>query len=72
MHQIKLFADLESNLAAMEAKINDWLQKSGARVVNIFGNIAPQTATLESKSTALAERKFSSSDVFIAVVYEQT
>jgi hypothetical protein len=70
VHQIKLFADLESNLAALEARVNDWLRTSGAKVVNIFGNIAPQTVTVESKTTALAERKFSSSDVFLVVVYE--
>ena len=70
MHQIKLFVDLESNVVALETRINDWLRKSEAKVVNIFGNIAPQTTTSEAKTTALAERKFSSSDLFIAVAYE--
>ncbi len=70
MHQIKLFVDLESNAQAMEDRINDWLKESGAKVINIVGNVAPQTVTAESKGTALAERKFSSSDLFGAVVYE--
>ena len=70
MHQIKLFLDMESNSAGLEDKVNDWLKTSGAKVVNIFGNIAPQTVTTESKTTALAERKFSSSDLLLVVVYE--
>ena len=70
MHQIKLFVDIESNVDAMETRINTWLRESGAEVIKIFGNIAAQTVTPESKTTALAERKFSSSDLFISVVYD--
>ncbi len=70
MHQIKLFVDIESNVQAMEEKINHWLNQSGAKVVNIFGNIAPQTVTTETKGSSLGERKFSSSDLLVAIVYE--
>ncbi len=70
MQQIKLFVDIESNLETLESKVNAWLKESGAKVVNIFGNIAPQTATPESKLKSLGDRAFASSDVFIAVVYE--
>ena len=70
MHQVKIFIGLESNVEALEEKINVWLKESGAKVVNMFGNIAPQTVTAASKGTMLAERKFSSSDVFIALLYE--
>ena len=72
MQQIKLFVDIESNIESMEERINRWLTESNARIVNVFGNIAPQTVTPEAKSSALGERKFSSSDVFVAIVYEQS
>jgi len=70
VHQVKLFVGLESSVAELEEIINAWLKESGVRVVNLIGNIAPQTVTRESKGSALAERKFSSSDLFLAVVYE--
>ena len=70
MHQVKIFVDIESNVEAMEAKINGWLKESGVKVINIFGNIAPQTVTSEARGSSLAERKFSSSDLLITVLYE--
>ena len=70
VHQVKIFISLESNVEGLEKKINAWLKESGAKVINMFGNIAPQTVTTASKGTMLAERKFSSSDVFITVLYE--
>lgn len=70
MHQIRVFTDIESNMEALEGRVNAWLRESGAKVINIFGNIAPQTVTSGSQGTALAERKFSSSDVFMVVVYD--
>lgn len=69
MHQIKLFVDIESNVAAMEGRVNDWLRESNANVVKVFGNIAPQTVTPDAKGSGVAGRKFSSSDVFVAIVY---
>jgi len=70
VHQIKLFVDVESNLEAMEQKINQWLAGSGAKVVSVFGNIAPQTVTPDTKGSSLGVRRFSSSDVLIAIVYQ--
>ncbi len=72
MHQIKLFVDIESNVESMEDRINNWLAESNARVLNVIGNIAPQTITADAKGTALGDRKFSSSDMFVAVVYEKS
>ncbi len=70
MHQIKLFVDIESNVESLEDRINQWLKESGAKVVNVFGNIAPQTVTKDQSGTSLGERRFSSSDMFVAIVYE--
>ena len=70
MQQIKLFVELESNADSLERKINEWLGKSGAKVVHIFGNIAPQTVASDSKGQGLTLQRFSSSDILIAIVYE--
>jgi len=43
MHQIKIFKGLEYDVEAMEKQVNDWLTRTNARVINIFGNIAPQS-----------------------------
>ena len=69
MHQIKLFKSIEPDVSVLEQEINDWLTESGAKVVNVFGNIAPQT----SKETSLASsmgRAYAPSDLFVAIVYE--
>ena len=43
MHQIKIFKGLENELPELEAAVNDWLRNTAARIVNVFGNIAPQS-----------------------------
>ena len=68
MQQIKIFKSIESDVSDLERDINAWLKESGARVVNVFGNIAPQTISDPEK--ARGSRGFSPSDVLIAVLYE--
>ncbi len=68
MQQIKIFKSIESNVTDLERDINAWLKESGARVVNVFGNIAPQTISDPEK--AKGSRGFSPSDILIAVLYE--
>jgi len=43
MQKVKLFKSIESELLNMEKEINDWIKTSGARVISVTGNIAPQT-----------------------------
>jgi hypothetical protein len=50
----------------MEKEINDWIKTSGARVISITGNIAPQTGS--SSGTPLGS--FSASDVLVVIMYE--
>ena len=40
MQQVKIFKSIESELVALEEEINEWLSTSGAKVINITGNIA--------------------------------
>jgi len=69
VQQIKIFKSIESDISSLESEINSWLQESGVKVINIFGNIAPQTVNADS--TAASSRAFSPSDVFMVVVYEK-
>ncbi len=68
MQQIKIFKSIESDVSDLERDINAWLKESGARVVNVFGNIAPQTISDPDK--AKGSRGFSPSDILIAVLYD--
>ena len=70
MQQIRFFKATETDVSALQTEMNDWLRESGARVVQIFGNIAPQTVTHDDTSTGLTKSAFAPSDVLIAVLYE--
>ncbi len=67
MQQIRIFKGVETELRELERDINGWLQESHATIVNIFGNISPQSPSAPSKVGS----KFSSSDIMIAIVYEK-
>ncbi|MGI9015007.1 MAG: hypothetical protein ACR2GY_12275 [Phycisphaerales bacterium] len=66
MQQIKLFKGVESEIGELQKEVNTWLKESGAKVLNIFGNISPQTTSAQS-----AGKRFLASDILIAVVYEE-
>ena len=69
MHQVRIFKGIETELGALETAINDWLRESGARVINMFGNIAPQTLSPEP-SQGLTKSAFAPSDVLLVVLHE--
>ena len=71
MQRVKLFTGLENDVQAVEDEINAWLEKTGAKVLTISGNIAPQSQ-VTSKSPGLAVERvaFAPSDVFVMVLYE--
>lgn len=71
MQQIKIFKGLESEIGVLEGKVNTWLAESKVRVLNIIGNIAPQSPPPDEKSGALGMSAFSPSDVLIVVLYEK-
>lgn len=67
MQKIKLFVGIESDIPALEDKVNEWIAEHKIDVVNIFGNISPQTNAREVSPGH--GRHFNPSDIFIAVVY---
>jgi len=74
MQQVKIFTNLEDNTQDLENEINKWIAESGAKVLQITGNIAPQSVipTEESrKLTSAGSRRFAPSDVVVIVLYEK-
>jgi len=70
MQQIKIFRGLESEVPAVEKEVNEWLAGTKAKVVQIFGNLSPQSAPLEQKMPGLHRGAYAPSDILIVVVYE--
>ena len=70
MQQIHFFKSTENDLSALQTEMNAWLRDNDVRVVQIFGNIAPQTVTHDDAGTGLTKSAFAPSDVLIAVLYE--
>lgn len=71
MHQIKIFKTIETELHNLEEDVNAWLVESGARVVQIFGNIAPQSIPPTAKGAGLSTTEFAPSDVMLVVLYDK-
>lgn len=67
MQRIKIFKSVESELSTFEQDINAWLEESGAKLISVTGNIAPQTP---ENSDFGGAGTFSASDILIIVVYE--
>ena len=66
MQKIKIFKNIEGEILSLEEEINEWLSESGATVIHMAGNIAPQTPA----NTGMGGSSFSSSDVLILIIYE--
>ncbi len=74
MQQVKLFFGVENRPEDLERDVNAFLAETGARCVNIFGNIAPQTPGTgagDAERVTSTSRRFAPSDVFLCVVYEK-
>ncbi len=71
MQQVKIFKNVENNLGELEKEINAWISQSGAQIVSLTGNIAPQS----DPSTAgggLSNSSFPPSDVVVIILYEKS
>ena len=71
MQQIKIFKGIESDIVALETEVNKWLAESQAEVINMFGNIAPQTTSSELKHSGLTKSAFAPSDVLLVILYKK-
>ncbi len=77
MHQVKIFKSVESEVESLEQSVNQWLAESGARVVQITGNISPQTNPLEGGNSGGSfsaggggPLRYPPSDILLVVLYE--
>ena len=70
MHQVKIFKTVESEVSELEKDVNAWIQETGAKILSISGNIAPQSGGAEGKAKGLGGSQFASSDVMLIVLYE--
>ena len=61
MEQVKIFKGVGIEIGALEQEINDWLKEADAQVINVTGNIAPQSGG--------SGGSFGSSDVLVIVTY---
>jgi hypothetical protein len=71
MHQIKIFKGLENDLAELEEQVNSWLAESDARILGVFGNIAPQSIPAGVTARGLTGGDFASSDVLLVIHYHK-
>jgi hypothetical protein len=71
VQQIKLFKGIEHELKTLEEEINAWLVESQAEVLQITGNIAPQTASSRSDAAGLTHGEFPPSDVLVVILYKR-
>ncbi|MBK95660.1 MAG: hypothetical protein CMJ79_08085 [Planctomycetaceae bacterium] len=65
MQQVKIFKSIESELSGLEQEINEWITTENVNIINIFGNIAPQSLSGPGMGS------FSSSDVLITILYQK-
>ena len=65
MQQVKIFKSIESELWTMENEINTWIKETGAKIISMSGNIAPQTGRSQVQG-------FSASDVLVVILYEES
>lgn len=75
MIQVKLFVGMEGHTTELEQEVNEWIRNSNAKVVNISGNMSPQSVLPGGeKGTTVSggglSRRFAPSDVLLIVTYE--
>ncbi len=67
MQKIKLFVGIETDLPGLEDKFNSWMAEHNPEVINVFGNISPQTSARDAAPGH--GRQFNPSDILLAVHY---
>lgn len=70
VNQIKIFKGLEDDTSTIEHDVNEWLSENKVRVIQIFGNVAPQTLAPETVKNTLSKTNHPPSDVLLVVLYE--
>jgi len=69
MQKIKIFKAIETESASLENEVNQWLAENDVRVLNMFGNISPQSDS-GKQSPGLSNSLFAPSDIMLIIHYE--
>ena len=69
--QIKIFKGLEGEIGQLEKLVNAWLADSGVRVLQMTGNIAPQSSSTDPKAGSISANPHTSSDILLIILYEK-
>jgi hypothetical protein len=73
MQQVKIFKAIESDVPQLERQINAFLRDNpDAKVVQMTGNIAPQTEGGQKAATSSLGKGIPPSDVLVILLYETT
>jgi hypothetical protein len=62
---VRLFKTLEYDIKTLEQEINAWVDATGAEIISVSGNVAPQTSTGPSSGST-------ESDVLVVVLYRMS
>ncbi len=75
MQQVKIFTGLEGATEDLSTEINRWIRETGVQIIQMTGNIAPQSNDTSGPGTSLPGRGSTAgrlpSDVIIIVLYEE-
>lgn len=75
MQQVKIFVGLEGETNELTNEINDWIRASGAKVLQMAGNIAPQSSAGSGIGGGLPGTSLGTgrvpSDVIVILLYEE-
>ena len=70
VQQVKLFKGIESEVSALEAEVNAWIRESGAKIISVTGNVAPQSNLPEGKGATVGRSLYPPSDILLVVLYD--
>ena len=70
MQKIKIFKSLENDVLRLEAEVNAWISQSGAKIISLNGNIAPQSERTGAATGGLGNSRYPPSDIVLIVLYE--
>jgi hypothetical protein len=69
MQLVRLFTGLENDCEGLTEEINHWIRESGIKILQVHGNIAPQSTNPAHNVEGLASGR-PPSDLFVIVLYE--
>ena len=70
MRKVKIFKSLENDIARLEVEVNEWIAQSGAEIISLTGNMAPQSERTGASTGGLGDSRYPPSDIVLIVLYE--